>query len=560
MTESVAREPVVEQERTEPEAVEIPRHRELDYLVQRRLEVIRKLEGYRGQREYREEEAKAAGELNLSVRSLKRLVRQYRDKGIEGLKRQARSDEGRVKVSEEWRKFIVETYRKGNRGMRQTSRAQVALQVQSRAAELGERDYPSRRTVYRILEPEVARGQQKQKKRRIGWIGDELKLTTRDGTEIAIDHSNQVWQIDHTPADVAVVDDAGELLGRPTFTTVIDTYSRCIVGFHLGMERASAAVTCLALRHAILPKDYGEDGPDCTWDCDGTPKYLYTDAGVDFTSSHFEQVASHLGIVACLRRRPSDGGIVERPFGTISRDFFATLPGYTTSLMQPHLARVKAEASLTIEQVEKLLVRYVVDNYNQRPDARQGQESRMERWKSGLMAQGMLPSERELDLLLMRQERRRVYEGGYIRFANLVYRGEYLSGYGGQTVVLRYDPKDITTIYVYQSHDRKEELLARAHATSLETERLSLAEAKAIARRLRATKQEISNQSVLVEVRERQQLVEEMLAEKAERAEVEEVEEASDRETAPELLARRRPSVPQIRVFDYDQLRQDHGM
>ncbi|MEM6437901.1 MAG: hypothetical protein AAF773_29200 [Cyanobacteria bacterium P01_D01_bin.115] len=61
------------------------------------------------------------------------------------------------------------------------------------------------------------------------------------------------------------------------------------------------------------------------------PQYLYTDAGSDFTSAHIDQGGSRLGIVLCLRRRPAEGGIVERPFGTFNLEFFATLPGYTTA-------------------------------------------------------------------------------------------------------------------------------------------------------------------------------------------------------------------------------------
>lgn len=156
-------------------------------------------------------------------------------------------------------------------------------------------------------------------------------------------------------------------------------------------------------------------------------------------------MASSIGIVLCLRRRPSDGGIVERPFGTINTEFFSTLPGYTTRRLKPHQSAVEAEACITLEQLEGLLVRYIVDNYNQQPDTRTGQASRMARWCSGLTAQVQALEERDLDLLLMRQDRRRVYRGGYIRFANLLYKGEYLEGFVGQQVVLRYNPNDITS-------------------------------------------------------------------------------------------------------------------
>lgn len=494
------------------------------------------------------------------MRTLKRLVRQYRDRGVAGLKRQVRSDEGELKTSEAWQAFILKTYRQGNRGMRQMSRAQVAKRVESRAVELGQTEYPSRRSVYRILAPEIAQREQKRHRRAIGWPGEHLTLITREGIEMAIDYSNQVWQCDHTPADIMVFDGPGGSLVRPTLTTVVDTYSRCIMGFHLGIARPSAAVTCLALRHAILPKAFSPDVElSHLWESYGVPRYLYTEAGTDFTSSHLDQVASYLGLVLCLRRRPAEGGIVERPFGTFNSEFFSTLPGYTTNRAQPHMSQIKADACLTLKQLDRLLTRYIVDNYNQQPDAC-SQASRLARWQSGLMAQGSPPQERELDLLLMRQHRRRVYQGGYIRFANLLYRGEYLAGYAGEEVILRYDPRDITTVLVYRQQGASDVFLTRAHAQNLETERLSLPEAKAISRRLRQARREITNQSVLAEIRDRLEFVDELLSESP-AASLPPSAIANDwvtDEAEPESSSPK--PLPAIRVYDYKQLRQEHGI
>ncbi len=527
--------------------------------IQRRLAVMQRLQSYQSRADYGAAQQRAAQELDLSPRSLRRLQRQYREQGIAGLKRQIRSDHGQLKVSESWRDFIVKAYEQGNRGQRSTSRAQVAKLVESRAAELGESEYPSRPSVYRILAAELEQEKQKQKRRSIGWQGEQLKLRTKEGIELDVDYSNQVWQVDHTRADIMVVDSHGEPLGCPTLTTVVDTYSRCLVGFHLGMCYPSAAVTCLALRHAILPKQYRHDyEPQNLWDSYGVPQYLYTDAGKDFTSSHIEQIANSLGIVLCLRRRPSDGGIVERPFGTINSEFFSTLPGYTTRRLKGDKSAVEAEACLTLEQLEGLLIRYIVDNYNQQPDARIGKESRIGRWRSGLTATARALEERELDLLLLRQDRRRVYRGGFIRFANLLYKGEYLEGYVGEQVVLRYNPCDITSLYIYRSQGERDVFLTRAHAQNLETERLSLPEAKAISRRLRQARQEITNESVLLEVRDRTRFVEELLSgEHRSRSEASDPDE-SESEEFLEPPPESRP-LPSIRVYDYEQLRHRHG-
>jgi hypothetical protein len=59
--------------------------------AQRRLEVVQRLEHYQGQADYSTEQARAATELEISVRSLQRLQRQYREDGVVGIKRQDRA-------------------------------------------------------------------------------------------------------------------------------------------------------------------------------------------------------------------------------------------------------------------------------------------------------------------------------------------------------------------------------------------------------------------------------------------------------------------------------------
>jgi putative transposase len=476
--------------------------------LQQRIEVIQQVMAVRGTERYGKVQRQAAKKLGMSVRSLRRLMRGWQQQGIAGLTRQLRSDRGTSKQSEDWQSFIVKTYREGNRGSRRMSRAQVALRVRARAQELGVENYPKRTTVYSMLQGQI---EKQQAKRSLGWRGDRLLITTREGIELAIEWSNQVWQCDHTKIDVLVVDQSGEVLGRPWLTLVVDTYSRCIMGLQLGFDAPSAQVVGLALRHAILPKQYPAAYElQQVWDSYGLPQYLYTDGGKDFRSQHLEQVATELGIVLCLRRKPSDGGIVERPFGTFNREFFSTLPGYVNSNVIERSPQAETEACLTLLQLERLLVRYVVDNYNQRIDARMGDQSRIGRWEAGRLAQLPLLGERELDMCLLRRDQRTVYRNGYIQFANLTYQGEHLAAYAGETVILRYDPRDITTVWIYQLQDSKEVFLTRAHAQGLETEMLAYAEAKAMSRRIRAAGQEVSARSLLEEVRDRDVAIEKL--------------------------------------------------
>ncbi|HET9789281.1 MAG TPA: helix-turn-helix domain-containing protein, partial [Pyrinomonadaceae bacterium] len=250
---------------------------ELPVEVQQRMQVIQRLLSAEGTKSYGAVQERSARELGISVRSLQRLVKRWRESGLAGLRKQVRSDQGETKISQDWQEFIIKTYREGNRGSRSMSAAQVWLRVKARAAEKGLETYPSRTTVYRMLKPYI---EKRQQKRSLGWRHERLSLSTREGLAIGIEWSNQVWQVDHTRADVLVVDQGGEVLGRPWLTIVVDTYSRCIMGVHIGFDAPSAAVVCLALRHAILPKQYsGGYELKQSWGTYGLPQYLYTDGG-----------------------------------------------------------------------------------------------------------------------------------------------------------------------------------------------------------------------------------------------------------------------------------------
>jgi putative transposase len=182
------------------------------------------------------------------------------------------------RISQEWQDFIIKTYREGNKGSKRMTRKQVALRVQARAAELGENKYPNFRTVYRVLQPIIDAQEQKKSVRSPGWRGSMLSVKTRSGEDISVEYSNHLWQCDHTLVDVLLVDKDGDVIGRPWLTTVIDTYSRCIMEIRLGFDAPSSDVVALALRHAILPKQYeSEYKLHCDWGTYGKPEYFYTD-------------------------------------------------------------------------------------------------------------------------------------------------------------------------------------------------------------------------------------------------------------------------------------------
>ncbi|MCS6938985.1 MAG: DDE-type integrase/transposase/recombinase, partial [Roseiflexus sp.] len=341
----------------------------------------------------------AAVRLGKSKRTVRRWLQRWQREGLVAFQTRGRADKGVPRIPPDWQEFILKTYEQGNRGGKRMSVAQVYLQVRLKAQQEGRDDAPGRTTVYNFLSPYVRK--QNQSLRSPGWKGSRLVLKTRDGQELAVEFSNQVWQCDHTKLDILLVDETGELLGRPWLTAVADAYSRCWMGFYLGFDAPSSAVVALALRHAILPKRYGpEYGLHHEWGTYGVPKYLYTDSSKDFRSQHLQQIGVQLGFVHQLRRQPADGGIVERLFKTLNTQLLATLPGYTGPNVQERPANAEKDACLMLRDLERLLVRYIVDVYNQTVDARLGDQTRFQRWESGLAEVPQLPTERELDLCL----------------------------------------------------------------------------------------------------------------------------------------------------------------
>lgn len=480
----------------------------LDEAAQRKLEVIQTLIEPCDRATYSQKLRDAAEKLGVSIRQVQRLVKRWEQEGLAGIAQNSRADKGSYRIGDFWQTFIIKTYQEGNKGSKRMSPKQVAVRVQAKAREIGDEKPPHYRTVLRVLAPIIERQAKATSIRSPGWRGSTLSVKTRQGKDISVEYSNHVWQCDHTRVDVLLVDQYGELLSRPWLTTVIDTYSRCILGINLGFDAPSSQVVALALRHAILPKKYGAEYKlNCEWGTYGKPQHFYTDGGKDFRSNHVQQIATDLGFVCHLRDRPSEGGVVERPFRTLNEQLFSTLPGYTGSNVQERPEDAEKDAKLTLRELEQLIVRFICDRHNQGIDARMGDQTRFQRWEAGLPSVPDVIDERQLDICLMKATRRSVQRGGYLQFENLMYRGEYLAGYAGETVSLRFDPTDITTILVYRQEDKRDVFLTRAYAQGLETEQLSLEEAKASSRRIRRAGKTLSNEAILQEALERDALV-----------------------------------------------------
>ncbi|WP_042145938.1 MULTISPECIES: Mu transposase C-terminal domain-containing protein [unclassified Pseudoalteromonas] len=274
-------------------------------------------------------------------------------------------------------------------------------------------------------------------------------------------------EIDHTPLDLILLDD--ELLiplGRPFLTLLIDSYSRCIVGFHLGFKEPSNYSVLKALLNAIKPKSYIREQFPCIeneWPCHGKFETLVVDNCAEFWSNSLEQSCLEIGINVQYNpvRKPWLKPMVERIFGTINRELLVDIPGKTFSNILKRAEYNSAkDAIMRFSTFNDLLHQWIIDVYHQDKDAR-ARFIPILSWKTGYQQLPPLKASLEdltkLDIVLGLSEYKQHRRGG-IHIHNLRYDSDELSDYrkmygekSGETdkYLIKTNPDDLSSVYVY---------------------------------------------------------------------------------------------------------------
>lgn len=251
------------------------------------------------------------------------------------------------------------------------------------------------------------------------------------------ERQNACWQADHTELDILIVD-ANLKPVRPWLTTIQDDYSRAICGYMVFLGAPSAMNTALALRQAIWPKEAGG------WPMCGIPDTLYVDHGPDFTSNHLSQTAKdlHFELIYSAIARPQGRGKIERFFGTVNTRLLAELPGHLRA------GRKRPVPELTLQDLDTAIARFIIEDYhrNVHPEIK---ATPQQAW----LGDGWLPrlpeTIEELNLLLLTVAKPRIVHRDGVHFQGLRYVSPLLAAYVGESVVIRYDPRDIAEIRVF---------------------------------------------------------------------------------------------------------------
>lgn len=200
--------------------------------------------------------------------------------------------------------------------------------------------------------------------------------------------SNALWIADTSMLDVLLADSSGQIVGQPTLTIVIDAFSRCIASFHLGLEKFEVDHLVAALQHAIRQKSYAADyGVERSWVVYGVPCELRIEDQRILQSRVFTDFVKELNIRCSLESAPANFGAVERLFGQVNRYVCPNLPGFVSRPIQAGADAIQS-SFLTLQELEKVLIKYFCDNYNQQI-APEGGFTRSQKWLSGF--EGTLP-------------------------------------------------------------------------------------------------------------------------------------------------------------------------
>jgi putative transposase len=307
---------------------------------------------------------------------------------------------------------------------------------------------------------------------------DQNESSDRTQTPIKVRHSqitlnnvsNEVWYCNLVELPQQTRDCFGESVGYPILISLHDGYSTNIMGAKLFLSISSEAIA-LTLRQAVLRKDVKEENASLhKWTASGFPNHLVIDWTGDF--SQLLKLGSILG-VKIHRENPLWGmpGAIE------------SFNWHITHTVKHLPEREDQHIGLSLAELEQLIIHYIVNHYNQQSFSKDLHHTRTERWEAGLVKfPPDVPPERSLDICFPRTRNRIIQKGGQLRFEGQSYRDDYLSSHAGESVFLRFNPSNITSVLVYQEQGYEEHFLARACIQNFHEESLSLADAKAILR------------------------------------------------------------------------------
>ena len=279
--------------------------------------------------------------------------------------------------------------------------------------------------------------------------------------------------IDSTVADIYLINDAGQVAGRPVIVAVIDGYSRLLAGIYVGYEGGVESVSCLIdnlLEDKVeLGAREGIKIEDGDWPSMELPGFLYTDRGTEYMSVQLEGLTEFgVSVINLPSYRPDLKGCVEQLFDIIQELYKPLLQH--KGVIRPDYAERGAEdyrkqAVLTLKEFRNIVLRAVV--YYNRDKVLEGypytrdmldqkvKPHAADIWRYGLKQPGvhLIKADRvDVQIALKPKTTAKFTRKGLmvdgIRYGRDGYTDRYLEG---NEVTVSYDPEDTGCVWLREN-------------------------------------------------------------------------------------------------------------
>ena len=279
--------------------------------------------------------------------------------------------------------------------------------------------------------------------------------------------------LDATVCDIYLVNESGELVGRPIFTSCVDAFTGLVCGYSLSWEGGIYSLRDLML-NVITDKvehckSFGINIKEEQWPSHQLPLKLVTDQGSEYKGFNFENIAD-LGVevINLQSYRAEQKGPVEKSFDVIQGYMSPYLKGkgYVESDFQERgVHDYRKDACLTLHDFEKILLHCILFYNSSRiiEDYRLSDEMladglspvpcKIWKWASENIGANLLDVDKDrlVQILLPRTTAKFTRQGlsvNSLHYHNNLYRESYLEG---KECLVAYDPDSSNYVWVIEN-------------------------------------------------------------------------------------------------------------
>lgn len=281
-----------------------------------------------------------------------------------------------------------------------------------------------------------------------------------------------VGMLDATVCDIYLVNEIGDLVGRPILTACVDAYSGLCCGYSLSWEGGVYSLRNLMV-NIIADKvehcsGFGIRISESDWTAKEIPGKLISDKGSEYTSDTFAQIAE-LGVMITNlpAYRPELKGPVEKFFDLVQNSYKPFLKGrgvIEPDYMERGAHDYRKDACLTLKEFEKIILHCILFHNSKRvfgefpytdamieADVKPHANSIWE-WGKKQPGVNLIPvTTEQLVLTLLPRTTGKFTRFGLkankIRYHNSNYEEKYLQG---KEAVVAYNPEDVSNVWVME--------------------------------------------------------------------------------------------------------------